>query len=282
MAQSLKVELLHGLIENGRRHTLAELREATGRDEAMLADASRDATPAERISMLLAALVLRIGEIETPAMDRILELSAGDRERLVLALCARLMGAEVDLTATCPSCSTVAEMPIRFAEVLALHDAPIPDGLSHVELDVDGGIWTARLRPAKGADLERAARAGSRAARGLIVGCIEELRDSSGKPVIASALPSVCEAQLADALLALDPAAETRVVAECPSCGQPLDALLDGYTLLRGGLGGVHGVYDEVFRMARAYHWSEAEILSLPLRRRRHYLAIAEVAGAPR
>ncbi len=53
-----------------------------------------------------------------------------------------------------------------------------------------------------------------------------------------------------------------------------------GYVILQTALGDVRRVYDDVFRMARAYHWSEAEILSLPLRRRRHYLAIAEVAEA--
>ena len=52
MTQSFKVELLHGLLEAGRRHTLAELRDPTGHDEAMLAELRRDATPAECVSAL--------------------------------------------------------------------------------------------------------------------------------------------------------------------------------------------------------------------------------------
>ncbi len=85
MTQSFKVELFHGLLETGQRHTLAELRDPTGHDEAMLAELGQDATPAERVSALIAALTLRIGDCERPSMDQILQLTAGDRERILLA-----------------------------------------------------------------------------------------------------------------------------------------------------------------------------------------------------
>ncbi|MBL8895296.1 MAG: hypothetical protein JNJ53_11880 [Rhizobiales bacterium] len=279
MTQSFKVELLYGLLAAGNRHTLAELRDATGHDEAMLADLGRHATPAERASATLAALTLRIGGIESPAMEQILELTAGDRERLLLALCARLLGPEIDLVATCPSCGEVAELSVRFADIMAAHSATTVSADPHVDLDAGGETWVTRLRPPTGANLEQAARSGPQAAHQLIISCVVELTDPCGKRVAPSALPAACESQLADALLALDPAAETRIGAECPSCGQPIDALLDGYVLLQNGFGGSQTVYDDVFRMARAYHWSEAEILSLPPRRRRHYLAIAAEAG---
>ena len=279
MMQSFKVELLHGLLEAGHRHRVADLRDATGHDEAMLADLGRHATPAERVSAALAALTLRIGGIESPAMEQVLELTAGDRERLLLALCERLLGPEIDLIATCPSCSEAAELSIRFADIIAAHPATTVSADPHVDLDAGGETWTAHLRPPTGADLEYAARDGPRGARQLIISCVVELIDPSAERVPPSALPAACESQVADALLALDPAAETRIGAECPFCGQRIDALLDGYALLQNGLGGSQRVYDDVFRMARAYHWSEAEILSLPLRRRRQYLAIAAEAG---
>jgi hypothetical protein len=280
MMQSIKVELLHGLLEGGRRHTLAELRDPTGHDEAMLAELRRDATPAECVSGLIAALTLRIGEVEGPSMDRIRELTAGDRERLVLALCARLLGPEVDLIATCQSCGAVAEMPVRFADVAGASTQPGVTAESRVELAAGDARWVARLRPPVGTDLERAARDGLRAARDLIVSCIEELTDPSGHRVAQSELPTACESVVADALFALDPAAESLIEVDCPSCAKPIDALLDGYAILQCGLGGANRIYDDVFRIARAFHWSEHEILSLPLRRRRHYVAIAEASEA--
>ena len=133
-----------------------------------------------------------------------------------------------------------------------------------------------------GADLERAARDGPRAARDLIVSCIEELTNPSGHCVAQSELPTACESVVADALLALDPAAESLIEIDCPSCAKPIDALLDSYAILQCGLGGANRIYDDVFRIARTFHWSEHEILSLPLRRRRHYVAIAEASEAHR
>jgi hypothetical protein len=282
MMQPIKVELLHGLLVGGRRHTLAELRDPTGHDEAMLSEMRADATPAECVSGLIAALTLRIGEIECPSMDHIRKLSAGDRERLVLALCAWLLGPEVDLIATCRWCGAAAEMPVRFAEVA---DASSQSGVtaeSQIELAAGDARWVARLRPPAGADLERAARDGAQAARDLIVSCIEMLTDPSGHRVAHSELPTACESAVADALLALDPAAESLIEIDCPSCAKSIDALLDGYTILQCGLGGANRVYDDVFRIARTFHWSEHEILSLPLRRRRHYVAIAEASEGHR
>jgi len=280
MTQPFTVELQHGLLEGGRRHTLAELRDLTGHDEAMLAELRRDATPAECVSGLIAALTLRIGEIECPLVDRIRELTAGDRERLVLALCARLLGPEADLIAMCQSCGAVAEIPVCFADVAGACMQPGTTAESRIELVAGDAHWVARLRPPVGADLERAARDGPQAARDLMVSCIQELTDPSGHRVAQSELPTACESVIADALLALDPAAEALIEADCPSCAKPIDALLDGYAILQCGLGGANRIYDDVFRIARAFHWSEHEILSLPFRRRRHYLAIAKASEA--
>jgi hypothetical protein len=277
MTQSCQVTLLHGLAEADRRDILAELREPTGHDEAMLGELRGHATPAEQVTALLAALTQRIGSIERPAPDRIRELTAGDRERLLLALCARLLGPETDLVATCRACAALAEVTVRFADLADLAAVGnIAD--PRVALMADGGPWTARLRPPNGFDLERAARGAPDAARELMLSCIEELGDPSGRSVAPGVLPAACEGQLADALLALDPAAESRVGIDCPSCAEPIDALLDGFAILHSGLGGANRVFDEVFRMARSYHWSEAEILALPLHRRRRYIAIAEAA----
>lgn len=258
MTQPFKVQLLHGLQEGDRRHTVVTLRDPNGHDEAMLAELRREAVPAECVSALLAALTLCIGEIEHPTIDRIRELTAGDRERLLLALCTRILGAEADLIAACPSCSALAEMPVRFANVAPVSSQADPRG-SRVTIDAADGQWTATLLPPTGNTLEKAARGGSHAARDLIVDCIEELTDPSGSTVAPRELPIACEAAIADALFALDPVAESLVQIDCPSCGQPIRALVDGFAILQSAFGNPNRLYDDVFRMSRSYHWSEAE-----------------------
>jgi hypothetical protein len=282
MLQSSRVELLRGLLEPGGRHTLAVLRDPTGHDEAMLAELGVHATPAEQVSALIAALALCIGKIEHPSKELILRLTAGDRERLVLAVCARLLGAQIDLVIACQACRALAEIPVRFDEVIAARPQLPLEHERAVDFKADDGRWTARCRPPTGADLEKAARGGPDAARNLIVDCLLALTTPDGRPVAVGELPSECESAAAAALAAFDPAAECRITMECPACAGTIDAVLDGYTILRTGLGGARQIYDDVYRMARAYYWSEADILALPTHRRRHYLAIAGGAEAHR
>jgi hypothetical protein len=273
MTQSFQVELLHGLMDADRRHTRAVLREPNGHDEAMLAE-NGGATPAENASALIGALTLRVGALERPSADRLRQLTAGDRERLMLSVSVRLLGADIDLVTPCPSCRNLIEVPVRFADLIAARPEQVAD---RIELEASEGIWMAGCRPPTGLDLEWAARAGASGGRALLVGSLIELIDAEGNDVAAHALPRECEGRLAEALAQLDPAAECGVEIACPSCAEPIAAMIDGFTILRTALGGAR-LYDEVYRMARAYHWSEAEILSLPLRRRQHYLAIAEGA----
>jgi hypothetical protein len=278
MMQPFKVQLLHGLQAGGRRHTVATVRDPNGYDEAMFAELRREAVPAECVSALLAALTLSVGEIERPTVDRIRELTAGDRERLLLGLCGQILGSEADLVAACPSCNELAEMPVRFVDVAPAPDQRAIPSASRVTIDAADGQWTARLLPPTGKTLEKAARGGP---RDLVIDCIEELTDPSGSRVAARELPVDCEAAVADALFAIDPAAESLIEINCPSCARSIRALIDGFAILQTSFGSLSRLYDDVFRMARSYHWSEAEILSLPLRRRRHYIAIAEAAETP-
>jgi hypothetical protein len=53
-------------------------------------------------------------------------------------------------------------------------------------------------------------------------------------------------------------------------------AVLDGFSLLASGIATGDRLLEEVHSIARAYHWSEAEILALPLPRRRRYLDLLQ------
>src|SRR5262249_44530947 len=115
------------------------------------------------------------------------------------------------------------------------------------------------------------------AARELLTDCLVELVDPHGRQAAATVLPAECEPRVASALAELDRMAECCVEIACPACQAPIEALIDGYTLLRAAMGGVENLYREVHRMTRAYRWSEAEIMALPLVRRRRYLAAANL-----
>ena len=85
------------------------------------------------------------------------------------------------------------------------------------------------------------------------------------------------------ALLALDPQAEITIDVVCPSCGEPVSALVDAAGILLAELtDGDDRLLREVDALARTYHWSEAEILGLDVQRRQRYLdLLTEEAEAP-
>lgn len=276
MTPSFTVQLLRGLQKNGAWHRLFVLRDPIGYDEAAMAEAG-DAAPAEQVSHMLSRLITRTGDCARPTPDEVLNLSVGDRERLLLAVSGRLLGHELQLVATCPHCLEKSEITARVADLIEL-PVPAPD---EIDLDAEDGCWRARIRPPTGADLQRAARAAPRAARALLTDCLVELVDPAGRPAATTDLPAECEARVASALADLDRMAECSVQIACPTCQATIEALIDGYTLLRAALGGSDRLYRDILRMTRAYRWSESEILALPIIRRRRYLAAAGLEGAP-
>ena len=60
---------------------------------------------------------------------------------------------------------------------------------------------------------------------------------------------------------------------QCPECGAGQKVELDPYANLARP---VDSLLQDIHRLARNYHWSEAAILDLPVQRRRHYLRLID------
>lgn len=279
MQTTATVHLFHGLDVGAARHKEAMVRSLTGYDEALIADADPSVPLAAITSSLIAAAVQSIGGIEPITTEIARRLTVGDRERLILAMCIMTNGDDSELVARCPSktCGAMAEVPVRLSEFLWSEPRTVSEFRNELITVGPGGNWTLIIRPLTGADQEKACLGEPEAARVLMRDCVLELTDPAGHAVEARNMPSEIEPALSNALSELDPAAEAVTSIFCPSCGTKINAMLDGISLLRSFLAG--SLYAEVYRMARAYHWSEADILALPFRRRKRYLAIAESTG---
>lgn len=91
-------------------------------------------------------------------------------------------------------------------------------------------------------------------------------------------LPADWLAPLAEALAERDPFTALQVPAPCPDCGHANAAHIDLQALLLADFAvRQRRLLDDVTTLARAFHWSEAQILDLPAWRRGYY--IARVAG---
>jgi hypothetical protein len=92
-----------------------------------------------------------------------------------------------------------------------------------------------------------------------------------------AALPQDWLAPLAEALAQRDPFTALQVPASCPDCGHVNAADIDLEALLLADFAArQRRLLDDVATLARAFHWSEAQILALPAWRRAHYIARLE------
>lgn len=101
-----------------------------------------------------------------------------------------------------------------------------------------------------------------------------------GGPRLAGAEPPAeLIAMVEEALAAADPLVDARVRSACPACGRALDFPVDlegeALALMRRSQ---NDLLRDVAALARAFCWSEREIVALPARRRRSYLALLDGA----
>jgi hypothetical protein len=189
------------------------------------------------------------------------DLSLGTVTRAILGLRIATFGPRLSVVVDCEACGERLELTL---DAPALIDpAPQPAG----EIEVGG--W--HVRPPSLADL--AAIDGEtdidRAVQRLLARC---LVDSNSGTVDAATLPAI-EA----ALDAREPDADLSLSIACVACGHDNVADLDVSALLWEEIAvSTRQLLGDVHRLARAYGWSEAEILDLSPARRAAYLAMVE------
>jgi hypothetical protein len=148
-------------------------------------------------------------------------------------------------------------------------------------LATEHGAWQVRYRLPNGSDQELAARVArsdkAQAVDLVLERCVLEVRDANGQLLAADDWRPVLRAPLSETFSKVDAQANVSCALRCPLCGTEFTALVDAGTFLVRELTGADGIFVQVDQLARAYHWSEAQILALPVARRRRYLAL--VAG---
>ena len=150
----------------------------------------------------------------------------------------------------------------------AIEAAPTPPTGAVVSVEVDGRTLLARLPTM--ADLASVASMTDPAAAGaaLVRRCLDPANDDAvNSETVLLALGSAFEA--------VDPAADIRLAVTCAGCGEPLRVAVDLANFIgRDVAAQLAGLTGEIDALARAYGWSEADILALPPVRRRRYVAM--------
>jgi hypothetical protein len=161
--------------------------------------------------------------------------------------------------ATCPRCATEVELNVPVAELVSGMPSPEPVA----PLDVDGEWVSWRLPGA--ADLAASARCADPAQGAVLL--LERIAGRRVEGPIRQAL--------AERVAAADPFADISFDLSCPECEagweSPLDVGEFVWARLRSTARRLLGEVDE---LARAYGWSEEQILALSTQRRTSYLEL--------
>ncbi|SEP95800.1 hypothetical protein SAMN04487983_1002272 [Streptomyces sp. yr375] len=219
-------------------------------------------TPAAR-SLLLAS-------VAAPPGQDVADLPLSAVNALLLELRRGAFGDALPCAADCPQCGDSLDVTVGAEELRPCavgSDAGAGPSPATATLTTDG--MTVTYRALTGRDVRAVDATTPRARRSLLRRCVVHV---SPPPVDDDLSEEVLE-QVARLLPELDPGADTVLVLNCPQCAHRWEAALDiGDHLWTEVSGYARKLLHEVHSLARAYGWSEADVLSISPARRQFYL----------
>ncbi len=208
-------------------------------------------------------------------------LSIGERDARLLAIRESTFGSMLDVFTICPSCQQELELSLTTTNLRF----PVADGMQDAghRFSTEIGELTVQYRLADSTDLEAVAACKDiDAARRLLLDrCVLEIQDSAGeqKQAIAQrekAYTPVFVTALAAQMTERDPQAEVLLNLQCAEFKHEWQPLFDIATFFWTELEAhAKRLLNEIYILARTYHWREQDILALSPLRRRWYLEMA-------
>lgn len=209
---------------------------------------------------------------DEPDYAELARLDLGERNRRLMRSYAESFSSRLECESSCPQCNELFEFTMDLQRILA--ETSGDERLFQTET----GGFTVRFRLPNTLDLMAVARSGDAVLGRAILfeRCIVEAgRD--GRPVKTSDLPASVMDHVAEQMSVCDPLAETRIRLECPECGATWRVMIDIAELLWSKIAArAKETVRAVHTLARAYAWSEADILAMSDTRRALYLSMVD------
>ncbi len=196
----------------------------------------------------------------------------GQRTRGLLRLHASLFGGRADLVSRCPSCQTAAQFSVDCSTLLEQLPATADSATQRLELDG----FALEFRLPTGADVAAASSEDTDEgfARCVLDRCVLVcVRD--GVLTSLNDVPDHVLDAVSRQMEGLDPGASLSFAVRCPECAAHWDAPLDtGQLVWQKVQAAAERLFLDIDALARAYGWTEQQVLSLPPVRRAAYLQI--------
>jgi hypothetical protein len=203
--------------------------------------------------------------------DRLAELPLGALNAALLRMRRACFGPRIDCYVDCPRCGERLGLELDAGDLLA--------GAAETDFRADLELRGLRFRVPCSRDLAAVAGMAKGAARDAEVAAhrLLELCCLEARQVASGQLVEIL-AEVETGLAALDPAADLSLALVCEACGHRWAADFDIGALLWEEIEArARALLAEIHGLARAYGWTEPEILALSPERRATYL---ELAGA--
>jgi hypothetical protein len=227
-----------------------------------------------------ALLVLSAASPEMPR-QQLAALSVGERDARLLGIRERTFGSILDVFTICPSCQQELELSLTTTRLR--FSAPDDRQDAGGEFSAAIGDLTVQYRLPDSTDLQAVAVCENveTAQRLLLDRCVLDIQGDAGQQEQsigkngASYAPAFVAA-LAGQMAERDPQAEVLLNLQCAACKHQWQSLFDIATFFWAELE-THAkrLLNEIYILARAYHWREQDILALTPVRRRWYLEMA-------
>jgi len=246
----------------------------------LLVDRIDGMLPVERDTALIADLAFdRDGNAVGTARGR--DLTIGDRARLLLSLRRQMFGNAMPCIVRCPACNERMDLELTADDLLLKRDAP-PQLCYEDVVEVDGERLRVTFHLPTGGEVEKAVRSAREneetAAKLLARGCIDKVTKNSHSDSWKIEPPEWPEAlypEVSARIEELDPEAEIKLRLTCPACSREFEDFIDAGEYLFQELAACQrSTYQEIHQLAKAYHWSEADLLKMGSRKRRLYLEL--------
>ena len=222
-----------------------------------------------RSSMDQAVSVLAAAHPEA-SREQLWSLTLGQRNAHLLAMRELLFGSELEAFSECLNCGK----PLEFSLSSDLIREASQHNVTEADFNLTVAGYSLQFRPLDSLDLKAAsACADVESARRLLAKrCVLDQEE-----VRVDELPEAVIEQLAAKLSECDPQAELLLELKCPACESAWQAAFDVAAFVYGEIAAhARRLLREVHALARAYAWSEADILSMSAQRRLHYLEMLE------
>ncbi|MCC6444422.1 MAG: phage baseplate protein [Armatimonadetes bacterium] len=218
------------------------------------------------------ALCLLAAACPEETWESLCRLPIGERDGRLLTLRALTFGPLMSGFVACPQCAERLEFTFRADDLRSGKPAPG----ERAEMRLETGGFTLRFRPPDSLDMAAAESCPdvSRAKAALIERCLLSA-SKEGQKVSACDLPEPALEAMAGLMTQRNPQAETLLDMECPACSHRWLVVFDIAAFFWAEAAAqAHRLMREVHALARAYGWSEADILKMSAARRHKYLEL--------